>query len=52
VSAPAGFDLGARNLEEIALSLVCELVMQRRGGSGLLLLRDKISQQEGANQSA
>jgi len=51
VSAPAGFDLGARSPEEIALSVVCELVMQRRGGSGLLL-RDKISQQEGANQSA
>jgi len=51
VSAPAGFDLGARSPEEIALSVVCELVMQRRGGSGLLL-RDKISQPEGADPSA
>jgi len=51
VSAPAGFDLGARSPDEIALSVVCELVMQRRGGSGLLL-RDKISQPEGADPSA
>ena len=50
VSAPAGFDLGARSPEEIALSVVCELVIQRRGGSGLLL-RDKISQLEGADPS-
>src|SRR4051812_12884130 len=50
VSAPAGFDLGARTPEEIALSVVCELVMQRRGGSGMLM-REKISQQERVNQS-
>jgi xanthine dehydrogenase accessory factor len=50
VSAPAGFDLGARTPEEIALSVVCELVMQRRGGSGMLM-RDKISQQERIDQS-
>jgi xanthine dehydrogenase accessory factor len=50
VSAPAGFDLGARTPEEIALSVVCELVMQRRGGSGVLM-RDKISQQERIDQS-
>lgn len=34
VHAPAGLDLGARSPEEIALSVVSEMVMQRRGGSG------------------
>ncbi len=32
--APAGLDLGARTPEEIALSVVSEIVMLRRGGSG------------------
>ncbi|WP_211863709.1 XdhC family protein [Neoroseomonas soli] len=32
--APAGLDLGARTPEEIALSVIGELVMLRRGGSG------------------
>ena len=32
--APAGLDLGARSPEEIALSVIAEIVMQRRGGSG------------------
>jgi xanthine dehydrogenase accessory factor len=34
VSAPAGLDLGARTPEEIALSVLGEIVMLRRGGSG------------------
>ncbi len=34
VHAPAGLDLGARTPEEIALSVVSEIVMLRRGGSG------------------
>jgi xanthine dehydrogenase accessory factor len=49
VSAPAGFDLGARSPEEIALSVVCELVMQRRGGTGLLM-RDKVGGEEEADR--
>jgi xanthine dehydrogenase accessory factor len=34
VHAPAGLDLGARTPEEIALSVLSEIVMHRRGGSG------------------
>jgi len=33
--APAGLDLGARTPEEVALSVIGEIVMLRRGGSGL-----------------
>lgn len=38
--APAGLDLGARTPEEIALSVMGEVVMLRRGGTGLPI-RDK-----------
>jgi len=34
VVAPAGLDLGGRTPEEIALSVVSQMVMVRRGGSG------------------
>ncbi len=34
VHAPAGLDLGPRTPEEIALSVLSEIVMLRRGGSG------------------
>lgn len=34
VMAPAGLDLGARTPEEIALSVIAEIVMRRRGGQG------------------
>ncbi|MHB8254622.1 MAG: XdhC family protein [Acidiferrobacter sp.] len=34
VMAPAGLDLGARSPEEIALSVMSEIVLVRRGGSG------------------
>ena len=34
VHAPAGLDLGAKAPEEIALSVLSEIVMHRRGGSG------------------
>jgi xanthine dehydrogenase accessory factor len=37
VSAPAGLDLGAQTPEEIALSIVGEIVALRRGGSGSFL---------------
>ena len=38
--APAGLDLGARTPEEIALSVIGEIVMLRRCGTGLPI-RDK-----------
>lgn len=34
IRAPAGLDLGARTPEEIALSIISEIVALRRGGSG------------------
>jgi xanthine dehydrogenase accessory factor len=34
VMAPAGIDIGARTPEEIALSVMTEIVMKRRAGSG------------------
>jgi xanthine dehydrogenase accessory factor len=37
VRSPAGLDLGARTPEEIALSVIAEVVAQRRGGSGCAL---------------
>ena len=41
VSAPAGIDLGCRTPEEIALSVIGEIVMRRRGANGGLM-RDKL----------
>lgn len=41
VMAPSGLDLGARTPEEIALCLMSEIVLVRRGGSGMRM-RDKL----------
>ncbi|MCG6967889.1 MAG: XdhC family protein [Chromatiaceae bacterium] len=41
VMAPSGLDLGARTPEEIALCLISEIVLVRRGGSGMRM-RDKL----------
>lgn len=41
VMAPSGIDLGASIPEEIALSLISEIVLVRRGGSGMRM-RDKL----------
>lgn len=41
VTAPSGLDLGARTPEEIALCLIAEIVLLRRGGSGQRM-RDKL----------
>ena len=41
VMAPAGLDLGARTPEEIALCVMSEMVLVRRGGSGMRM-RDKL----------
>ncbi|MGD8709294.1 MAG: XdhC family protein [Ectothiorhodospiraceae bacterium] len=44
VRTPAGLDLNARTPEEIALSVVSEIVMERRGGSGQPIARmEKLS---------
>ena len=42
VHAPAGLDLGARTPEEIALAILSEIVLFRRGGSGRALT-DKLA---------
>ena len=44
VQAPAGLDLGARTPEEIALAIVSEIVLKRRGATGRAL-KDKLSDQ-------
>src|SRR6478735_1806662 len=41
VWAPAGLDLGAANPEEIALSIMCQIVALRRGGS-VASLKEKV----------
>lgn len=41
VMAPSGLDLGARTPEEIALCVMSEIVLIRRGGSGMRM-RDKM----------
>jgi xanthine dehydrogenase accessory factor len=43
VMAPSGLDLGARTPEEIALCVMSEIVLVRRGGSGLRM-RDRLGQ--------
>ncbi|MGB5735708.1 MAG: XdhC family protein, partial [Thiohalocapsa sp.] len=45
VMAPAGLDLGARTPEEIALCVVGEIVLVRRGGTGMRM-RDKLRQDD------
>lgn len=42
VRAPSGLDLGPRTPEEIALCLISEIVLERRGGSGMRM-RDKLA---------
>ena len=47
VMAPAGIDVGARTPEEIALSVMTEIVMRRRTGSGAHM-RDRLMRDDGA----
>jgi xanthine dehydrogenase accessory factor len=44
VMAPSGLDLGARSPEEIALCVMSEIVLVRRGGSGKRM-RDKLAEE-------
>lgn len=46
VMAPSGLDLGARTPEEIALCVLSEIVLVRRGGSGMRM-RDKLLDERG-----
>jgi len=45
VMAPSGLDLGARTPEEIALCVISEIVLIRRGGSGRRM-RDTLSEEQ------
>jgi xanthine dehydrogenase accessory factor len=45
VMAPSGIDLGARTPEEIALCVMSEIVLVRRGGSGRRM-RDKLGEEQ------
>jgi xanthine dehydrogenase accessory factor len=49
VMAPSGLDLGARTPEEIALCVMSEIVLVRRGGTGLRM-RDKLRDEQGKLQ--
>jgi xanthine dehydrogenase accessory factor len=51
VMAPAGLDLGARTPEEIALCVISEIVMLRRGGSGMRM-RDRLKSEEAPARAA
>src|SRR5690606_23512921 len=43
VSTPVGIDLGAETPEEIALSILAEIVMLRRGGGGARMREQRAS---------
>ena len=49
ISAPAGLDIGAHTPEEIALSVISEIVQIRRQGTGLPM-RDKLNPAAGHPQ--
>ena len=51
VMAPAGIDIGARTPEEIALSVITEIVMRRRAGSGAHM-RDSLMREDAAAPGA
>jgi xanthine dehydrogenase accessory factor len=46
VMAPCGLDLGAMTPEEIALCVISEVVLERRGGTGMRM-RDKLRAEQG-----
>lgn len=49
VMAPSGLDLGARTPEEIALCVMSEIVLVRRGGTGMRM-RDKLRAEQGRSK--
>lgn len=52
VRTPAGLDLGARTPEEIALAVLSEIVLHRRGGSGQPLAASSTAEPAGARPLA
>lgn len=52
VWAPGGLDLGSATPEEIALSVISQIVMQRRGGSGDALKNRKALTESEATEAA
>lgn len=50
IMAPSGLDLGARTPEEIALCVMSEIVLVRRGGTGLRM-RDKLRAETGPRKA-
>lgn len=50
VMAPSGIDLGARTPEEIAISVISELIMIRREATGMRM-RDKLKMEDAADSS-
>lgn len=52
VRAPAGLDIGAKLPEEIALSIVSEMILLRRGGSGGCLNANQSATENGGCESA
>ncbi|AEG00591.1 XshC-Cox1-family protein [Methylomonas methanica MC09] len=51
VRAPAGLDIGAKLPEEIALSIVSEMILLRRGGQGGSLSASQPAVENGATES-
>ena len=52
VEAPAGLDLGAQNPEEIALSILSQIVALRRGGSAKPMMQREGAEEKAAGEAA
>ena len=52
VESPAGLDLGAQNPEEIALSILSQIVALRRGGSAKPMMQREGAEEKAAGESA
>ncbi len=52
VHTPIGFDIGAQTPEEIAVSIMAEIIMVRRGGSGRQMREGRPPIKAGETQAA